>query len=338
MAATEQAVAGGVSFALTDEQKELRALAREFAAKEIRPVAAEHDVHMRHPVEVIAKAHEVGLMNLHIPPAYGGPGLGSFDGMLVGEEVNWGCTGIGTSIGANGLGAGPLLIAGTDEQKAKWLPPLIEAADPLFLRALGARGRLGRGAAEDHGGASRRRVRPQRLEDVHHERRLRRLDGRLREDRRLEGTPRDLRLHRPDGHARRDDRAAPRQDGAARDRHVGVRAPGRRRARREPARRGGAGLQAGDADPRRHAAGDGDRRRRCRAGRVRARGRVREGARHVRPADRDAPGRQLHDRRHGDRDRGRPSADLAGRVDARPRRARDAATRRSRSGSPPTRR
>jgi acyl-CoA dehydrogenase len=126
MAATEQAVAGGVSFALTDEQKELRALARDFAAREIRPVAAEHDVHMRHPVEVIAKAHEVGLMNLHIPAAYGGPGLGSFDGMLVGEEVNWGCTGIGTSIGANGLGAGPLLIAGTDEQKAKWLPPLLE--------------------------------------------------------------------------------------------------------------------------------------------------------------------------------------------------------------------
>ena len=73
MAATEQAVAGGVSFALTDEQKELRALAREFAAKEIRPVAAEHDVHMRHPVEVIAKAHEVGLMNLHVPAEYGGP-------------------------------------------------------------------------------------------------------------------------------------------------------------------------------------------------------------------------------------------------------------------------
>ena len=127
MAATEQAVAGGVSFALTDEQKELRALAREFAAKEIRPVAAEHDVHMRHPVEVIAKAHDVGLMNLHIPATYGGPGLGSFDGMLVGEEVNWGCTGIGTSIGANGLGAGPVLIAGSDEQKAKWLPPLLEA-------------------------------------------------------------------------------------------------------------------------------------------------------------------------------------------------------------------
>jgi acyl-CoA dehydrogenase len=125
MAAVEQAT-GGVSFALTDEQKELRALAREFATKEIRPKAAECDVAMRHPVDVIAKAHEVGLMNLHVPTEYGGLGLNAFDGMLVGEELNWGCSGIGTSLGANGLGAGPVIIAGTDEQKARWLPPLIE--------------------------------------------------------------------------------------------------------------------------------------------------------------------------------------------------------------------
>ena len=46
--------------------------------------------------------------------------------MLVGEELNWGCSGIGTSTGANGLGAAPVIIAGTDEQKAEWLPPLLE--------------------------------------------------------------------------------------------------------------------------------------------------------------------------------------------------------------------
>src|SRR5919204_912034 len=125
MAMLEQAT-GGVSFALTDEQKELRALAREFATKEIRPKAAEYDVAMRHPEDVIVKAHEVGLMNLHVPTEYGGLGLNAFDGMLVGEELNWGCSGIGTSLGANGLGAGPVIIAGTDEQKARWLPPLIE--------------------------------------------------------------------------------------------------------------------------------------------------------------------------------------------------------------------
>ncbi len=125
MATVEQAV-GGVSFALSDEQKELRAMAREFATKEIRPKAAEYDVAMRHPVDVIEQAHSLGLMNLHVPAEYGGLGLGTFDGMLVGEELNWGCTGIGTSLVANGLGAGPVLIAGTDDQKAQWLPPLIE--------------------------------------------------------------------------------------------------------------------------------------------------------------------------------------------------------------------
>ena len=47
--------------------------------------------------------------------------------MLVGEELNWGCSGIGTSIGANGLGSGPVILAGTEEQKATWLPPLLES-------------------------------------------------------------------------------------------------------------------------------------------------------------------------------------------------------------------
>ncbi len=126
MATIEQGAATGVSFALTDEQKALRDLARDFAAKEIRPREAECDEKMRHPVEVIAKAHELGLMNLHVPEEYGGLGLGCFDGMLVGEELYWGCAGIGTSVSANGLGAGPVIIAGTDEQKATWLAPLID--------------------------------------------------------------------------------------------------------------------------------------------------------------------------------------------------------------------
>src|SRR6187431_442619 len=126
MTTMETGVAGGVSFALTPEQRELRALAREFAQKEIRPKAAEYDVHATHPVDVIAKAHQLGLMNLHVPESLGGPGLPAFDGMLVGEELNWGCSGIGTSILANGLGAGPVLLAGSDEQKETWLPPLLE--------------------------------------------------------------------------------------------------------------------------------------------------------------------------------------------------------------------
>src|SRR5262245_58222627 len=81
---------------------------------------------MRHPEEVIARAHELGLMNLHVPEAFGGPGLPAFDGMLVGEELYWGCSGIGTSITANGLGAGPVIGFGSDDQKRKWLTPLVE--------------------------------------------------------------------------------------------------------------------------------------------------------------------------------------------------------------------
>ena len=116
----------GVSFALSEEQKGLRELAREFAEKEIRPKAAEYDEHQTHPADVVAKAHELGLMNLHVPESLGGLGLSAFDGMLVGEELNWGCSGIGTSIGANGLGAGPVILAGSEEQQATWLPPLLE--------------------------------------------------------------------------------------------------------------------------------------------------------------------------------------------------------------------
>src|ERR671919_1864947 len=126
MAVTETSVSTGVSIALTDEQKALRDLAHEFAANEIRPKAAEYDEHSTHPADVIAKAHEIGLMNLHVPEEYGGLGLSAFDGMLVGEEVCWGCSGMGTAISANGLGAGPVILAGTDEQQAQWLPPLLD--------------------------------------------------------------------------------------------------------------------------------------------------------------------------------------------------------------------
>ena len=149
MATIEQAVPGGVSFALTDEQKELRALAREFAAKEIRPEGGR----VRRRDEAPGRRDREGARaRPDEPPRPGGvrrPRPRRFDGMLVGEELNWGCSGIGTSLGANGLGAGPVIIAGTDEQKATWLPPLARGADPLLVRPLRAGRRLGRRAAED---------------------------------------------------------------------------------------------------------------------------------------------------------------------------------------------
>ena len=92
-----------VDFTLSDEQKALRDMAHDFAAKEIRPVAWEYDKEGDWPGDVLQKAWELGLMNAHIPEEYGGPGLSFLDGALVEEELGWGCSGIATSITANGL-------------------------------------------------------------------------------------------------------------------------------------------------------------------------------------------------------------------------------------------
>src|SRR3954468_12360577 len=105
-------------------------MAHDFAAKEIRPVAWEHDKTGEWPGHVLQKAWELGLMNSHVPEEYGGPGLSFFDGALVEEELSWGCSGIATSIGANGLATAPLALGGSEELKKRYLGMLSEA--PLF--------------------------------------------------------------------------------------------------------------------------------------------------------------------------------------------------------------
>ena len=80
----------GVSTKRTDEQMALREMAHDFAEKEIRPVAWEYDKDGTWPQDIIDKAHEVGLMNTHVPEEYGGPGLGFLDGCLIEEELSWG--------------------------------------------------------------------------------------------------------------------------------------------------------------------------------------------------------------------------------------------------------
>ena len=79
-----------VDFTLTDEQKNLRELAHDFAEKEIRPVAWEYDKDGTWPQDIIEKAWEVGLMNTHIPEDYGGPGLDYLYGCLIEEELGVG--------------------------------------------------------------------------------------------------------------------------------------------------------------------------------------------------------------------------------------------------------
>jgi acyl-CoA dehydrogenase len=115
-----------VDFTLTDEQKDLREMAHNFAEKEMRSVAWEYDKDGTWPQDVIDKAWEVGLMNSHVPEEYGGVGLDYLSGCLIEEELGWGCSGIGTSIGANGLAGAPVLIGGSEETKKKYLGMLTE--------------------------------------------------------------------------------------------------------------------------------------------------------------------------------------------------------------------
>jgi acyl-CoA dehydrogenase len=115
-----------VDFTLTDEQKDLRELAHSFAEKEMRKVAWEYDKEGTWPQDVVDKAWEVGLMNTHIPEAYGGPGLDYLSGCLIEEEVGWGCSGIGTSLMANGLASAPVTLGGSEETKKKYLGMLSE--------------------------------------------------------------------------------------------------------------------------------------------------------------------------------------------------------------------
>ena len=116
-----------VDFTLTDEQKSLRELAHDFAEGEIRPVAWEHDRDGTWPVDVLQKAHDVGLMNTHAPEKFGGAGLGYLDGCLIEEELAWGCSGIQTSLGCNGLAAAPVAIGGSDEVQAEFFGDLTES-------------------------------------------------------------------------------------------------------------------------------------------------------------------------------------------------------------------
>jgi acyl-CoA dehydrogenase len=116
-----------IDFSLTDEQHALRELAHDFATKEIRPVAWEYDRDGTWPQAIIEKAWEVGVMNAHIPEEYGGAGASFIDGVLIEEELGWGCSGIGTSIACNGLAAAPVLLGGTEQVKKTYLRMLTEA-------------------------------------------------------------------------------------------------------------------------------------------------------------------------------------------------------------------
>jgi len=115
-----------VSFRLTDDQKQIQQLARDFAKKEIMPAARHHDESGEFPVEIVKKAWEAGLVNTKIPVDYGGLGLGVFETVLIAEELGYGCTGITTAIEGNNLAEAPLIVAGSDSLKKRFLAPMID--------------------------------------------------------------------------------------------------------------------------------------------------------------------------------------------------------------------
>lgn len=119
-----------IGFELNETQQAFQEMARDFARNEIAPAAAEHDQEGKFPRDILVKAHAVGLMNNHVPEDYGGLGLGTLDGCIISEEIAWGCTGIGTAMEANSLAEMPVIVAGNDEQKKKYLGRMIE--EPLF--------------------------------------------------------------------------------------------------------------------------------------------------------------------------------------------------------------
>ncbi len=112
-------------FGLTPEQESLREIATRFAADKIRPVAAELDEKSAFPADLIREAHALGLINLTLPIELGGSGLSIFDACLVIEEIAWGCSGFATSMVANDLALTPLRIGGTEEQKKRFIEPIV---------------------------------------------------------------------------------------------------------------------------------------------------------------------------------------------------------------------
>ncbi len=115
-----------ISFSLTEEQEALKAMAREFAEKEMKPKAAKYDEGHEFPEEVMKKAFEVGFLTCKIPKEYGGEGISEIDTVIVSEELAAGCAGMYTTMMVNALAYTPIILFGTDEQKKKFLTPHTE--------------------------------------------------------------------------------------------------------------------------------------------------------------------------------------------------------------------
>jgi alkylation response protein AidB-like acyl-CoA dehydrogenase len=120
---------------LTKPQIELQERTRDLAESVMRPVAAKYDEEQTYPWEVQHAIRDAGLSGVWIPEEYGGLGGGVLDLCLVVEEISRVCGGMGVGFAVNALGSFPIMIAGTEEQKQQWLPP-IAAGEKLIAFGL----------------------------------------------------------------------------------------------------------------------------------------------------------------------------------------------------------
>ena len=115
-----------LDFTLTAEQLALQQKAREFALKEVLPVAWYYDEKDDIPLPVIRKAYDAGIMNLDIPKVYGGQGLGLVEAAILTEELAAACPGLATSIFDNSLGMEPVLLSENEEIRKRYLPRILK--------------------------------------------------------------------------------------------------------------------------------------------------------------------------------------------------------------------
>jgi acyl-CoA dehydrogenase len=113
-------------------ERELVALAHDFAANEIRPIAPHHDETETFPADVLRRAAKVGLTSFDLPEAYGGGGIDSVrTACLIGEELSWGDAPIGSIVGSASFFAHPLGALANEEQRRRWIPPLCADDPPM---------------------------------------------------------------------------------------------------------------------------------------------------------------------------------------------------------------
>ena len=113
-----------LNFNLTDEQLKIQQRSREFALKELLPLAWYYDEKNETPLFVLKKAFEAGMMNTDIPKKYGGKGYGVLENVIMTEEIAAACSGLATSIYDNSLGMEPLILSDNKALKEKYLPIL----------------------------------------------------------------------------------------------------------------------------------------------------------------------------------------------------------------------